>query len=232
MNVMRISPKGKLFLFFILILLQFSAAFAINIEFSSIKYENEKITVKLAARDSLPDNIIGYIKKGVPITFDYKIELWKSRAGWIDKLKGNTGVEYRLRYDSWEKQYTIISQEPELTVEHTLGKEREAIEVILTTGRLSIPLKQTEGQFYIVGKLTIKTMSFSNFMEVESWLKGEISGAGKPKLKSAPNKFGEFIFNTALKISGLKNISEETRTSTFEIKDRAVIFPASDKINH
>jgi len=224
MNVMKVSPKGKTYLFCILILLQFSAAFAVNIEFSSLKYKNENITIKLAARDSLPADIIEYIKKGVPITFDYKIELWKSRAGWMDKLMENRSVMYRLRYDAWGKQYTIIREEPELIVENTLKRDREALDMMRSSGRLTIPINKTDGQFYLVGKLTIKTMSFSNFMEVESWLKGEISGAKKPDLKSAPDKLGEFLFNTALKISGLKNISEETRTPIFKIIGGEMIF--------
>lgn len=229
MNVMRISPRGKTFLFIILILLQFSAAFAINIEFSSVKYENENITVKLAARDSLPADIIGYIKKGVPITFDYKIELWKSRSGWIDKLIETKGVMYRLRYDTWGKQYTIISEEPELLVENTLNRDREALDMVRSSGLLTIPINKTDGQFYLIGKLTIKTMSFSNFLEVESWLKGGISGVKKPDLKSAPDKIGEFLFNTALKIAGLKNITEETRTPIFKIKEGKVVYPAQQE---
>ena len=68
-------------------------------------------------------------------------------------------------------------------------------------------------------------MSLSNLKEVESWLKGEISGAKKPDIKDAPDKLGEFLFNTALKISGLKNISEEIRTPFFKIEDGKVVFP-------
>jgi hypothetical protein len=107
----------------------------------------------------------------------------------------------------------------DLAIEHILSENREVFDLVTSTSRVSIPLHDTSGSFYLVGKLSIKTMTISNFREVESWLKGEISGAKKPDLESASGDFGEFLFNTALKITGLQNISNEIKTKNFRIGD-------------
>ena len=204
--------------------IQYSISNAVDLKFTSLKYGNGEIAFKLAVSDSLPGDLVNYIKKGVPISFEYKTELWKSRSGWIDKLLGSCGIIYRLRHDTWEDEYTIIAERPGMAIENRLKTEREAMDLVKSSGLLRMPLDDTSGRFYIVGKLIIKTMSLSNLKEVESWLKGGISGAKKPKIEDAPDKFGEFLFNSALKISGLKNISNEIQTPLFEIKNNEIIF--------
>jgi len=212
------------FLIPVFFLLPLSIADAVNLEISPINFENNAIAAKLAINDSLPPDLVSYMSKGVPISFDYKLELWRSRAGWLDQLVDNVSVIYRLRYDTWEKGYTIISVQSDITVEHILEEDREAIDLVKSSGYIRMSMDDLSGQYYIIGKLTIKTMSLSNLKEVESWLKGEISGAKKPKIRDAPDKFSEFLFNTALKITGLKNISDEIRSPFFEIENGAVEF--------
>ena len=207
-----------------LLLFQYPVSNALDLRFSSIEFEEGEIAAKLLVSDSLPTDLVGYIKKGVPISFEYKMELWESRLGWLDKHIVNKGVTYKLRYDTWEKEYTILTEQSDMIIENNLDKDREATDLVKSSGLLKMKLKDTTGQFYITGKLTVRTMSLSNLKEVESWLKGEISGAKKPVIKDAPDKLGEFLFNTALKISGLKNISEEIRTPFFMIEDGKVVF--------
>ncbi|UCC79927.1 MAG: DUF4390 domain-containing protein [Candidatus Zixiibacteriota bacterium] len=203
----------------------YSVSNAVNLEFSSIEFEGGMIAAKLQVSDSLPAELMGYIKKGVPISFEYKMELWESRAGWLDRRLDNKEIIHNLRYDTWENEYTILSRRSDLTIENQLEEDREATDLVKSSGLLKMTLKDTSGQFYITGKLTIKTMSLTNLKEVESWLKGEISGAKKPDIKDAPDKFGEFLFNTALKISGLKNVSEEIRSPFFVIESGKIVFP-------
>ncbi len=211
--------------FFILLaaVIPISSAEAVDIRFTYIGYHNSDLTIRLDIVDSLPADLSAHIDKGAPIAFEYRIEIWKSRPGWFDRLAGAYDLIIRLRYDTWEKKYTILKEEPIGAVEHTLGGRRETFDEISGTGRISIPLDDTSGEFYCIGKLNIKTMSFANFREVESWLKGEISSAKKPELESASNRLGEFIFNTAIRISGLKNISKEIRTEKLEMTDLPII---------
>jgi hypothetical protein len=195
---------------------------AIEPAFQYIKIENAKLVTKIVITDSLPTELVTYINKGVPILFQYKIELWRERPGWFDELQERNEVSYKVRYDPWEKEYSVVQLGRDQTIENALRDQREAIDLLKSTGPVSFSVSDTGKVFYLTGELTIKTMSFTNFKEVESWLKGEISNARKPDLKEAPDKIGEFVFDMALKISGIKNNSSTISSSKFKLDTLSV----------
>jgi len=192
-----------------------SGAGAIEPAFQYLRYEDSQILTRLNIADSLPSELIAYINKGVPISSEYALELWRVRPGWLDEMVDRVTINYRIRFDSWEKEYTVVQAKAGLVIENTLYEEAEAIELLTSSGQVAFAANDTSGEFYLTGSIIIRTMSFSNFREVESWLKGEVSDIKKPNLDNAPNKVGEFIFNMALKISGLKNYSGEMKTAAF-----------------
>ncbi|OGC93427.1 MAG: hypothetical protein A2W25_02305 [candidate division Zixibacteria bacterium RBG_16_53_22] len=193
----------------------FSDIDAIEPAFKFTHCENGQILTQLALTDSLPPELIGYVDKGVPISVEYRLELWRVRPGWFDQLAGQAKVDYRIRFDPWEKEYTVVQKIPGLVIENILYEEEEAIDLLMSSGQVAFVPDDSAGEYYLAGSIVVKTMSFSSFKEVESWLKGEVSDIKKPSLEDAPDKVGEFIFNMALKISGLKNHSGETKTSVF-----------------
>ncbi len=188
-----------------------------NIGFSYIKYENQNILTTLSVLDSLPSALIDHIEKGVPIAFEYDIELWQYKSGWFDKLSDKLKVAIKLRFDPWEKKYSMIIQSRDLDFDNSLDDWRAVWDLLKSSGKSFLEIGDTTATYYLNGKLSIKTMSFSNYREVESWLKGEISSAQKPDLDKAPNQLGEFIFETALKITGLKNKTSEIKSEKFKI---------------
>ncbi len=227
LGVSKNSSPTRIGLIYLVILLSIvitSSARSADIEFRYLKFSEGSILTDFAIVDSLPARLIEFINKGVPAAFEYRIELWKIRRGWFDGHVADMKLTYRVRYDTWEKKYTVMEIRSRLSIEHILSDSREVFDLVTATGRASIPLNDTSGTFYLIGKLSIKTMTLSNFKEVESWLKGEISGAKKPDLESAPDDFGEFLFNTALKITGLQNISKNIKTENFRISDLPLRF--------
>ena len=195
----------------------FELAYSQNPVFSYVKYESDSLRARVDIVDTLSSEIIKHIQKGVPISFVYNIELWQKRTGWFDKQVEKQKIRLRIRYDTWQKKYTVIKEAPGITVEHTLRTMRETLELVMTTDRISFDIQDKQGSYYIVCQLKIATMSLSNLKEVESWLKGGLSKPKTPDIESAPDKIGEFIFNTALKLTGLKDISREIRTDIFQL---------------
>ncbi len=183
--------------------------------FKYIKDNRDSITTNIIISDTLPNELITYLNKGVPISIEYRIELWKERTRWFDKLVDTVNVNYNIRYDPWEKIYTVLQSTGNLSIECEMRELREALDLTNSTSDRKLALDGREALYYLIGQLSIKTMSFSNYKEVESWLRGGISNAKKPNLEEAPDKFGEFIFNTALKISGLKNLSRQIKSPKF-----------------
>jgi len=202
----------------------FVSAAATEPVFNQIKYENNQIMTRMTVADSLPAELVTYINKGVPVLFVYNIGLWRERAGWFDELRSRAEISYKVRYDSWDKEYSVVQVSGDSIIENLLRGERETIDLLRSTGAVHFDSPDTAGIFYLTGELSIKTMSFSNFKEVESWLKGEISDVKKPDLKEAPSEIGEFVFDMALKISGIKNASKAIRSRKFRFDGMSIIY--------
>jgi hypothetical protein len=216
----RIPSRSCPILFvFLLVIIPGALCGATDIEFSYVRASNDTILTECAQVDSLPQRLTDYIDKGVPVSFEYKVELWKVRSGWFDSRIGSFDLEYHVRYDTWSKKYTVVQIEPHQIIEHILSDRRGLYDLVSECGPMSFLAEDTSADFYLVGTLSIKVLTLSSFREVESWLKGEISGAKKPDIDSAGDKFGEFLFDAALKITGFENISARTRTSDFKLED-------------
>jgi hypothetical protein len=192
---------------------------AAEIEFPYIKANADTIVTECALVDSIPQRLSDYIDKGVPVSFEYRIELWKVRRGWFDHRIGSFELNYKVRYDTWSKKYTVVQIDPHQVIEHILSDRRGLYDLVSECGPLSFLAEDTSAHLYLVGTLSIKVLTLSSFREVESWLKGEISGAKKPDIDSAGDKFGEFLFDAALKITGFENISARTRTGDFKLEN-------------
>lgn len=201
-----------------------SRAFGLEIGFRYIVSESDSISTELVVADSLSSKLLEQIDKGVPVGFEYRMELWKVRSGWFDRQIAAYSLSYKIRYDTWAKDYTVVEVRPNITVENSLTRQREVIDLVTASDRVTVPVDDTSGAFYLVGRVSIKIMTLSNFREVESWLKGEISEVEKPKIKDAPNKFTEFLFNTALKVTGLENVAREFKTGVFRMEELPLRF--------
>lgn len=194
-------------------------AAALEPKFGPIRYDKGQVSTTVTLADSLPDQIIKYMNKGVPIAVEYNIEIWRENPGWFDRPAAKSAVLYKVRYDSWEKRYAVAQISEGLTIEHALNREREAIDLLTSSGRQQFAVTDSSQYFYLRARLIIKTMSFSNYKEVESWLRGGISEARAPNLEETPDKVGEFIFNMALKVSGLSDLTGQVKTEPFKLGD-------------
>jgi len=223
------SCRGIILTVVLIIFSSIEYAYALDIRFKYISYQEDSIRTELVISDSLPPKITGHIDKGVPISIDYNLELWKVRPGWFDSRQAAFGLTYKVRYDTWSKEYTVLEIRPDLTIENKLSGRRETYDLILGTDNVAFAPTDTSASYYLTGKIVVKLMTLSNFEEVESWLKGEISEMERPELEKAPNRFSEFLFNTALKVTGLENSSKDTKSKTFTINDLPIRFETNSR---
>ena len=101
-----------LLLFFIFIS-NLSLTFAnINnqISISQIKLENnqENIVIDLKQSSQLPPKIIELLERGIPITFNLKIDLIKEEKYWFDKVLNQNNFIYQIKYFSLRKVFEVI----------------------------------------------------------------------------------------------------------------------------
>jgi hypothetical protein len=190
----------------------------IELQMGNPVYKDGGIAASVSISDTFPGELVSLIDKGAPISVEYTIELWRHRPGWFDARVAGAQIQYKIRYDSWDKEYTIVREAPGELVENTLDDEDEALEMISSSESVTLPTGENSGAFYLVGSVIIKTMNFSNFKEVESWLRGEVSTDRGRAIEDAPDRMGEFLFGLALKVSGLKNYSAEARSEYFDLE--------------
>ena len=194
---------------------------ALEPAFDYINHDNGRLLVQVSISDSLPKEVLEYIDKGVPISLEYDIELRVEKGGWFDGLSKRVVIDYKIRYDPWDMEYTIVQSSPELIVENILDDKLEALEMIMSSGPVIFIVPDSLAGYYLIASIVIKMMSFSNFKEVESWLRGEVSNLRGPAAENEPDKIGEFIFNMALKVSGIKSHSAEIRSRKFRLDQLA-----------
>ncbi|HBC46834.1 MAG TPA: hypothetical protein DCZ43_07295, partial [candidate division Zixibacteria bacterium] len=156
---MRLRQPVWLALAMLLLLSLSQKALALEPVFKNITTNSKSIQTTISISDSFPSELIGYINKGVPILVQYRLELWRERSGWFDKLVGASEIIYKIRFDSWDKEYAVIEDRGDLVIENTFRGEREALELLSSSGADNLLIDDTEGVFYLVGRLTIKTMS-------------------------------------------------------------------------
>jgi len=202
------------------------SAEALELRFDSIGRTGDSLKIRFSSIDYGSDKLNEQIDKGIPVGIEYRLELWKVRPGWFDSQVSAIDISYRIRYDTWSKEYTVVKLDPEVIVEYSLRERREVFDLVMSDNRISLHCDGDSDKYYLTGKLTVKIMTLSNFKEVESWLKGEISDAEKPNLRETTDKVGEFLFNTALKITGLENRSKSVKSGLFELVDLPLRFSA------
>ncbi len=156
LSSIRIRP---IYLALLISVIATSSTWSSGIEFRYLEFNQGSILTNLAVVDSLPARLIEYIDKGVPAAFEYRVEVWRTRRGWFDEHITDSKLTFRVRYDTWEKNYTVMQIKSDLTIEHILSRNREVLDLVTTTSRVSIPLDDTSGSFYLVGKLSIKIMT-------------------------------------------------------------------------
>lgn len=55
--------------------------------------------------------LIESVKNGIPVTFEFLVELERIRSAWFDKNIANLSVTHKLTYDSLKQEYTVSFSE-------------------------------------------------------------------------------------------------------------------------
>jgi len=219
------SERSRIIFIVTIVVFAFAvSAGALELRFDSIVWAGDSLKIRFSSVDYGSDKLNEQVDKGIPVGIEYRLELWKVRPGWFDSQVSAIDINYRIRYDTWSKEYTVVKLDPDFIVEYSLRERREVFDLVMSDNRISLFCNNDSDKYFVTGKMTVKIMTLSNFKEVESWLKGEISDAEKPNLRETTDKVGEFLFDTALKITGLENRSKSVKSEFFELNDLPLKF--------
>ncbi|HWB39805.1 MAG TPA: DUF4390 domain-containing protein, partial [Gemmatimonadales bacterium] len=128
------------------------------------------------------DNLLGdgrwlsTLRSGLPIRLHYRIEVWRSRNGWLDQLTRQVYWDVVVRHEPLLDQYTM------LTIFGTRVQERRYATLDALTAALAFAYQinvapDEAGNYYYTATLEVSTLSDSDLDELERFLEGDLEAA-------------------------------------------------------
>ena len=77
-------------------------------EYHFIKIENDSLVFNFEVNNLFSEVIVEGLNKGMTTVLEYKIQLWKKRSLWIDKLVAEDILRFKINFDIWSKRYIVF----------------------------------------------------------------------------------------------------------------------------
>jgi len=167
------------------------------------------------------DNLLGdgrwlsTLRSGLPVRLHYRIEVWRSRNGWLDQLTRQVYWDVVVRHEPLLDQYTM------LTIFGSRVQERRYATLDALTAALAFAYQinvspDVPGNYYYTATLEISTLSDSDLDELERFLEGDLEAArGQEGLGDA---LGRGATRFLLRLAGLPSLRLEARTRRFNVR--------------
>jgi len=155
------------------------------------------------------------LRSGLPLRLHYRIEVWRSRNGWMDQLTRQVYWDVVLRHEPLLDEYTM------LTIFGSRVQERRYATLDALTAALAFAYQinvspTVAGNYYYSATLEVSTLSDADLDELERFLEGEIGeGRGEGGLSDA---LGRGATRFLLRLAGLPSLRLEARTRRFSIR--------------
>jgi Domain of unknown function (DUF4390) len=167
------------------------------------------------------DNLLGdgrwlsTLRSGLPVRLHYRIEVWRSREGWMDQLTRQVYWDVVLRHEPLLDEYTM------LTIFGSRVQERRYATLDALTAALAFAYQINVspvqgGNYYYTATLEVSTLSDSDLDELERFLEGDLGDArGESGLGDI---LGRGATRFLLRLAGLPSLRLEERTRRFRIR--------------
>jgi hypothetical protein len=154
------------------------------------------------------------LRSGLPVRLHYRIEVWRSRNGWMDQLTRQVYWDVVLRHEPLLDEYTM------LTIFGSRVQERRYATLDALTAALAFAYQinvspAQQGNYYYSSTLEVSTLSDDDLEELERFLDGGTTRRGEGGLSDA---LGRGATRFLLRLAGLPSLRLEARTGRFSIR--------------
>jgi hypothetical protein len=167
------------------------------------------------------DNLLGdgrwlsTLRSGLPVRLHYRVEVWRSRNGWLDQLTRQLYWDVVVRHEPLLDQYTM------LTIFGSRVQERRYATLDALTAALAFAYQinvspNEAGNYYYTATLEISTLSDTDLDELDRFLEGDVEGDGGQAGLGETLERGATRF--LLRLAGLPSLRLEARTRRFTIR--------------
>lgn len=147
-----------------------------------------------------------------PIRLTFRLEIWRSREGWIDEFQRATEWSTVVQREPLQDQYRVTRLLLSGPQEFRFGTRDELARWLSYTNEVEARPEGT-GTFYYTVNLVITALSDKDMEALERFL------AGQPAAPAAPenNSLGKRIRQFLLRLAGLPMEELEERTPSFRV---------------
>lgn len=167
------------------------------------------------------DNLLGdgrwlsTLRSGLPVRLHYRVEVWRSRNGWLDQLTRQLYWDVVVRHEPLLDQYTM------LTIFGSRVQERRYATLDALTAALAFAYQinvspDEAGNYYYAATLEVSTLSDTDLDELDRFLEGDVDGGGGRAGLGETLERGATRF--LLRLAGLPSLRLEARTGRFTIR--------------
>ncbi len=150
------------------------------------------------------------LDQAFPIRLAFKVEIWRSREGWIDEFQRATEWSMVIQREPLEEQYRVTTILLAGTTESRFPTRAE-LERYMATPRSVEVLPRGVGSFYYTVRLRITALTDEDMDELEQFL------AGQPNAQRERSPLARSLRRLLLRMAGLPWEELEMRTEKFSI---------------
>jgi hypothetical protein len=156
------------------------------------------------------------LRSGLPVRLHYRLEIWRSRGGWLDLLTRQTEWDVVVRHEPLLDQYTL------LTLFANRAQERRYATVDALSAALAfsyqVNVRPAEpGRYYYTAVLEVSTLSDSDLDELERFLDGDLGDVAQGR-GNVGDALGRGATRFLLRLAGLPSLRLEARSPGFEVR--------------
>lgn len=218
------SLDKKLLCFFIFIITLHVSAKEGTYSYSRIEISRDSLVFCLKINNLFNESIVEGLQKGMTTVLEYRIQLWKKRSLWFDKLITEDIIRFKISYDIWGKRYVVMRNKlkPEALDIHGV---RQVCQQLYEYALLSSQKLKTDKEYFLAVKVRLRPISIENYREIQRWLVGEAKEIDAEVIKEpqkAGEKAGNWFLGMVLNLSGFGDKVINAKSDLFSIHNNKI----------
>jgi hypothetical protein len=175
---MRLRMVGTVFLVGILAILAASSATSATPLLSVVKLygEGDYLCVDFHLKNAVDKELVTSLREGIPALLTYRLDVWRERSSWYDKLIKTVSCSYKITYDNWDTLF-CISKLGQSDTEQTRAPEVAGVVHTVCNQKAMKTCRMDDldlnSSYYVTISAEIQSLSAERVREIESWLGGE-----------------------------------------------------------